>query len=198
MARPHTPTILVAALVCFATPAAAQQPTGVLPAPRVVGAAGPGLQPQFTTGPYQRPATGSAARGVNPFAGPVAFPSYTPVARFGPRPAQAPVVFAPPPAPGVPNNPAVFNPGVAPPFPLLIPPPIVPVPGVAFNPVFVSRRGVVSAYYVAPATIRSHGSPPYPGDELPSLAGPEVGYPHSAGSAFFSPPGEYRFLPWIW
>lgn len=158
------------------------------PVPRVVGAGGPGVQPQVGGGPYL--GTTPAARGVNPFAAPVALPTLPPGRRLTPRAGGAPVVFAPPPAPGVPNNPAVFNPGAPPPFPLLFPPPMPDVNGVSYNPLFVSRRGVVSAYYVAPSAVRSPGLVAYPGeDEFLWL---------EAGPGLIPPSGEYRFLPWIW
>jgi hypothetical protein len=169
--------------------AAASSAHGQQPAPRIVGPSGPGAQPQVGTGPYQ--GATPAARGVNPFAAPVVLPTIPPGTRFAPRGA-APVVFAPPPAPGVPNNPAVFNPGMPPPFPLLIPPQGPVVNGVAFNPIFVSRRGVVSAYYVPPTAGRSPSFTSYPGEEVFTPAGPET------GPALLPASGEYRFLPWIW
>ncbi|HYH65302.1 MAG TPA: hypothetical protein VD866_11460, partial [Urbifossiella sp.] len=140
MRRSHA---LAAALALLtASTAVAQQPV-----PRVVGPGGAGAQPQVGSGPYQ--GATPAARGVNPFAAPVAVPTIPPGTRFAPRSGAAPVAFAPPPAPGVPNNPALFNPGVPQPFPVLIPP-TPPVTSIAYNPLFVSRRGVVSAYYVPP------------------------------------------------
>ncbi|WP_145239742.1 hypothetical protein [Urbifossiella limnaea] len=92
----------------------------------------------------------------------------------------------------MPNNPAAFNPGIPPPFPLLIPPADFAPPSVAYNPLLVSRRGVVSAYYVPPTTPRSPGSAPYPGDELLPPADDET------GPFFPFQPGESRFLPWMW
>lgn len=166
--------------------AAAQQS-----APRVVGPGAPGPQPQVGAGAYQGAIP--AARGVNPFAGPVVFPTIPPGPRLAARNGGAPVVFAPPPPPvGVPNNPAAFNLGVQPPFPVLIPPPLPAAYGVSYNPLFVSRRGVVSAYYVPPTGVRSPGVTPYPSIDEFLPEAPEN------GSGLVPPPGEYRFLPWIW
>ena len=103
-------------------------------------------------------------------------------------------MFAPPPpqAAGVLNNPAVFNPGMPPQFPVLIPQQLPPVNGVTYNPLFVSRRGVVSAYYVPPTTVRypSLASEPAAEESIPAT--------QEAGSELVQPPGGYRFLPWIW
>jgi len=183
MRRSHALTAALALLT--ASTAAAQQPI-----PRVVGPGGAGAQPQVGSGPYQ--GATPAARGVNPFAAPVALPTMPPGTRFAPRQGGAPVVFAPPPPPGVPNNPAVFNPGVMPPFPVLIPQPLPVVSGVAYNPLFVSRRGVVSAYYVPPIAVRSPSFAAYPGEEVFTPAAPD------AGPSLLPPPGDYRFLPWLW
>lgn len=181
MTRSH---VLSTALALVAASTAA----GQQPAPRVVGPGGAGAQPQVGKGAYQ--GATPAARGVNPFAAPAVLPTLPPGARFAPRPGGAPVVFAPPPAPGVPNNPAVFIPGVPPPFPVLILPQAPAVAGVAYNPVFVSRRGVVSAYYVPPTAVRSPSFAAYPGEE-PS-------FPGEAETGPGTSTGDYRFLPWIW
>lgn len=184
MTRSHA---LSAALSLLAvSTAVAQQP-----APRLVGPSGPGLQPQVATGPYQRPTTAPAARGVNPFAGPAQSPAVPPGTRLAPRQAP-PVAFAPPAPQGVPNNPAVFNPGAPAPHPLLILPPGPDLNPVAFNPVFVSRRGVVSAYYVPPTSQRSPNLLTSTGEVALFPTDPE------AGPAFLPPAGESRFLPWIW
>jgi hypothetical protein len=164
MSPRHARAVLAA--VAFASTAgwaAARQPAATaLPAPRVIGPTGPGLQPQVNTSPYQ-PAT-TASRGVNPFAGPSLYPAYPPGTRFAPRPVGGPVALAPLPVPGVaPNNPAVFNPGFPAPFPVLVPQVPGPLNPVAFNPILVARPGVVSAYYVPPLTVRQPGAFRYTG-----------------------------------
>ena len=181
MSRSHS---LVLALTLVAASRVVAQP----PAPRVVGPGGPGAQLQVGTGAYQ--GATPAVRGDNPFAAPAALPNIPPGMRFAPRPSAPPVVFAPP-VPGVPNNPAMFNPGVPPPFPVLVPP-IPVVNGVTYNPLFVSRRGVVSAYYVPPTTVRYPNLESDPADDELIPVAPE------AWSGLGSAPGEYRFLPWIW
>jgi hypothetical protein len=182
MTRSHA---LTAALTLLAASTATAQHT-----PRVIGPGVSGAQPQVGTGPYQ--GATPAALGVNPFAAPVLLPPTLPGTRFAPRTGGAPAVFAQPPARGVPINPALFNPGVPPPFPVLIPPPVPVVNGLAYNPLFVSRRGVVSAYYVPPIAVRSPGFTAYPGEEAFTPAAAD------AGPGLVPPPGEYRFLPWIW
>lgn len=169
-----------------ASGAAAQQPV-----PRIVGPGSSGAQPQVGAGAYQGTTTAPAARSVNPFAGQPVLPTVPQGMRLVPRAGVASLPFVPPPVPGVPNNPAVFNPGVQPPFPLLIPPPVQVVNGVTYNPLFVSRRGVVSAYYAPPLTVRPASFTTYLGEEV-ALPLTET------GPGFVLPGGEYHFLPWIW
>ena len=90
MSPRHARAALAAvALTSTAGWAAAQQPAATaLPAPRVVGPTGPGLQPQVNTSPYQ-PAT-TASLGVNPFGAPNLYPTYPTGARFAPRPVGGP------------------------------------------------------------------------------------------------------------
>lgn len=178
---------LIAALALLsASGAVAQQPV-----PRVIGPGGAGAQPQVGAGVYQGGTTAPAARGVNPFASAPVLPTIPQGLRIGPRAGAAPVPFVPPPAPGAPNNPAVFNPGQPQPLPVLLPPPMQGVNGVTYNPLFVSRRGVVSAYYVPPLAVRSPSHAAYPGEDavLPAT---------DPTQGFVPPSGEYHFLPWIW
>jgi hypothetical protein len=226
MSQTHTPAGLVVVLTLSAAGGvAAQQPSVVVAGgARVVGPTGPGLQPQAGTSPYQLAATAPASRGVNPFAGMTTFPAYAPRPRLAPRTGPAPVGNGVvPAAPGAANNPAAFNPGVAAPFPLVIPPALGPgLPagnGVAFNPIFVARPAVVSAYYVPPLAPRPSGVFRSPGsDEQPNSSGsladvgtalpagdaagmpahPDAGAPFNPSSGVAFAPGEPRFLPWVW
>lgn len=183
MIRSHALTATFALL--SASAAAAQQAV-----PRVVGPGGAGVQPQVGVGVYQGPSTAPAARGVNPFAGSPALPTIPQGLRIAPRAGGPQVAFVPPAAPGVPNNPAVFNAGQPQPLLLLIPPAVPDVNGVSYNPLFVSRRGVVSAYYTPPTAVRSPSLVAYPGEDILPVSDP--------GTGFGLPPGEYHFLPWIW
>ena len=202
MTRTRTPVGLFVT-VLLAAPVHAQQ---LLPA---AGGAGPRMQPQVSTSPYQQPAEAPAAWGINPFAAPFAYPTYRPPARFAARPAAPPAAFAPAPPPA--NNPAAFNRGVFPPFPGAIPPAagvvLVPPPGVAFNPVFVRRPRVSSAYYFPPIAARQPGASP-PGEDgwrAPPVLGADL-VPATGGGASppvsFPDPGivfpvdGFRFLPW--
>ncbi|MBN9518596.1 hypothetical protein J0H58_08770 [bacterium] len=159
MTRPHAPAVL-AAVLALAAPTAAQQPAAnTLPTQRVIGPNGPGLQQQVNTSPYQSVSVAAASRGVNPFAaqGGFGFPAtYLPGTRVAARPGGGPVVIAPL-LGAVPNNPGAFNPGFPAPLAVLVPQVPGPLNPVAFNPVLVSRPGVVSAYYVPPITVRQAG-----------------------------------------
>lgn len=198
MRRTHAPTGLAVALALAAATAQAQQQ---LPAPRVVSGTGPGQQPQLNTSPYQSVAPGAASRGVNPFAAP-AYLAYPPGTRFGPRIAAAPVVVVPV-APPL-NNPAAFNPGFVPPLPVVIPQlaPVAPVVPVGFNPLFVARPAVVSAYYVPPLAVRQPGTFRYTGpDERVNPWSGTVHQPAAGvatladGSTFYRVPGVGPNMP---
>jgi hypothetical protein len=96
------------------------------------------------------------------------------------------------------NNPAVFNPGFAVPFPVPIPPVLAPVNGVAYNPVVVSRRGVVSAYYVPPVSLTPPGSQRSPADEDRFTPAAPIDTDSDPWYGTFLRAGEHRFLPWVW
>jgi hypothetical protein len=203
MRRTHAPTGLAVALALAAATAHAQQP---LPAPRVVAGTGPGQQPQLNTSPYQTVSPGAASRGVNPFAAPPAYMSFQPATRFGPRFAPPPAVVVLPAAPAVPplNNPAAFNPGFVPPLPVVVPPlaPVAPVLPVGFNPLFVARPAVVSAYYVPPVAARQPGTFRYTGPDervnpwSGSVHQPAAGVATLAdGSTFYRVPGVGPNMP---
>jgi hypothetical protein len=135
---------------------------------------------------------------VNPFAGPAVAPVYPVRPRLVPRAAAPPVVFAPAPGPGAANNPGMFNPEFPVPFPVLIPPALAPVNGVAYNPVFVSRRGVVSAYYVPPTPPHQPSSLRSTGDEDSFTPATQADSTSDPWNGTFLRAGEHRFLPWVW
>lgn len=208
MTRSHLPTGVFVVLLGTAPAAAQQAAATVGPGAVVVGATGPGVQPQVNTSPYRQPAPTAAARGVNPFGGqPLVMPNPA-LARPGLRPAP-PVAVAPaaPRAPGgVANNPAVLNRGVVVPFPLAIPPAAgaMAANGPAFNPLFVARPGTGSAYYTpplpAPAQTDEASGSSLSGPVLYSVTGDtsdaDGAYNPSAGVVLR--PADFRFLPWAW